>query len=705
MFLLLWYGFGMANIFSVKQIILETDSVYQITGVVTKVTEKENSVTLQIEKAEVRGDDGLIQTTGVLLIAENSETCIKGDKIMARTRLQMIPASDNPGGFNGSVYYGAQNIFYQGFPEEIILTEACGSLWLRTIFKIRQSLKESYLKIAGEKEAGICISMVLGDKSLLSDELKKLFQDNGIAHILAISGLHVSLLGLTLYQILRRMGTPFWVSAAAGTVLMAAYGIMTGSSVSTMRAVVMFALTVHAQVLGRTYDCLTALFLSAMLIMVRYPYCIYNSGFFLSFGAVLGIVLLSPVLKEILNVRNPVLDSFLVSVAVSLATLPVIMLSYYEIPVYSVFLNLLVVPLMSLLMISAVLAGVAGCFCEGLGVFFMGPATYVIRVYEWLCRIVLQLPAANYITGAPKVWQIALYLGILLLLCVIAACKRKFYKMRVVLIGAALVVLFYRQESGMEVVMLSVGQGDCMYVSCEGYHILIDGGSTTKKELGNYVILPFLKYKGVRSLDYVILTHPDSDHYSGLAELMQSGDIPIQTFVMADVENPPQAYTRMYELASQSAKQVQTVCAGEYIIKDKLTVCCIHPQKSYSYGSVNDSSIVLKWTYGDFDMITTGDVEAEGELNIIKNAMAGDVEVLKCAHHGSSSSSSQAWLEVTRPEITLISCGKNNKYGHPHQETLEKLDEIKSKYYISYETGAVLLHTDGSRIEIRLFKN
>lgn len=703
-FLISWYGLGMANIFSVKHIILKTDSVYEITGVVTKVIEKENSTTLLLEQAVVRGGDGLAQKTGVLFAVQNNEAYIKGDTITALTSLEPVPAPDNPGEFDSSAYYAAQNIFYRGFPKEITLVKACDSLYLRTIFKLRQALKEAYQKIAGEKEAGICISMVLGDKSLLSDELKNLFQDNGIAHILAISGLHVSLLGLSLYRLLRRMGIPFWAGAAVGTFLMAAYGVMTGNSVSTIRAVVMFAMTVHAQVLGRTYDCLSALFLSAMCIMVRYPYCIYNSGFFLSFGAVLGIVLLSPVLQGILPVKNPVLDGLFVSMAVSLATLPVIMLSYYEIPIYSVFLNLLVVPMMGLLMTSAVLAGAAGCICEGLGVFFMGPASYVIRAYEWLCRLVLRLPAANYVTGAPKTWQVALYLSILLFLCMMAAWGRKARKAGVILIAAALAVLFYRPKRGMEVVMLSVGQGDCMYVSCEGYHILIDGGSTTKKEVGKYTILPFLKYKGVSSLDYVILTHPDSDHYSGLCELMQSGGISIHTFVMADIENPPQAYTRLYELARQSAERVQTICAGEYLIRGRLTVCCIHPQKAYPYGSINDSSIVLKWTYGDFDMITTGDVEEAGEKNILDNALAGNVEVLKCAHHGSVSSSSQSWLETVRPAITLISCGENNKYGHPHQETLEKLDKIQSRYYISHETGAVTLQTDGRQMAVKYLK-
>lgn len=701
-FIILWYGFGAAAAVSLNHFIPINQKIYNITGKITKTVEKNEYNVIYIENARIYDGNAFAGKTGIIVNIYTDNVYLKGDELLMRGCLEQFETPDNPGGFNLKKYYASQNIFYRLDLSDIQVIKPCDSFYLNTVFKIKSLLKASYNKIADEKTGGVCISMVLGDKSLLPDELKTLFQDNGISHILAISGLHVSIIGMTFYKILRRLGVSFRVSAGLGSFLMISYGIMTGNSVSSIRAIVMFGLAVYAEVLGRTYDAVSALCLSAVIIMIKYPYAVYNSGFLLSFGAIGGIIFVSPALKKLFHVKNPVINSLLVSISVNLTTIPVIMSVYYEVPVYSVFLNIIVVPLMTILMASAVMAGVVGIFSRMLGIFLIGPAVFIIRLYDFICRMAEKLPYSNCITGAPSYKQIFIYYMLLcIMLLLINLMKDRIHKSVLLFLAAAVFALLIRVKNGLEIVMLSVGQGDCMYISCGKYDILIDGGSTSEKSVGKYTILPFLKYKGVSELDYVILTHPDSDHYSGIVELMKDNSIAINKYIMADINDADENYNKLYNLAEIYCKDISTVKAGDMLIDDDFTVKCIHPAEDYNYSSTNDYSVTLLISYGEFDMITTGDLENAGEESIICSGMAQDVEVLKCGHHGSSSSTSEKWLNILRPEVTLISCGRDNIYGHPHEETIKKLNDAGSRYYISYDTGAVAIWTDGKEISVK----
>lgn len=698
--LLIMYGCGVADHISSDSRSLESNQFYSVIGKISKVIEKENSTEIYLERARVQKESGNIMVTGILCSAEDIGY-MKGDIISFNARLNEPKSPENPGEFNARHYYAAQNIFYLAKPDQINMVKKCGNPWLKGIFWLKKRLRRSYMEIASLQDAGVCISIVLGDKSLLSDELKNQFQNNGIAHILAISGLHISIIGLNLYQFIRKRGVNFSISAAISVLIMLSYGIMTGNSVSTIRAVVMFGVTVYAQVFGRTYDSISAICLSASVIILRYPYCIYNAGFYLSFGAVIGIVVLNPAIIRCFEIRNLLLKGFVASLSVTMTTLPIVAASYYEIPVYALFLNIVVVPCMSLLMVSALLAGFVGIVCVPAGIFLMGPASFIIQFYQVICGLAESLPKATEIIGAPEIWRIVAY-EILLLGGAVLAMHRKKKGAHMVMAGiaAALCILLVRFPNGMEIVMLSVGQGDCMYISSGKYSILIDGGSSSKKNVGKYTIIPFLKYKGVRSLDYVVLTHPDSDHYSGLLELLEDGRITVKCFVMPYITAPDEAYRNVYERAAAHAKSMGTMSAGEMLIDDGLQVKCLHPSQDYVYASANDYSLVFQITYGQFDMITTGDLESSGEMSIQNHFDLKQVEVLKCGHHGSSTSSGEPWLAALQPDIALISCGRDNRYGHPHEETLERLEKSGTKVFRTDESGAIEIKVRNGKVLI-----
>ena len=325
-----------------------------------------------------------------------------GDMLLVSGTLKCFETSRNEGGFDSRMYYKSIGIHYKMTAEDVtVLTrkrQTAGYL----LSEFRLKIKEVYEQIGTKEKAGLYSSIVLGDKSSLDGDIKKLYQRNGIAHLLAISGLHISLVGMALYRLLRRAGTSYVFSFAVGTLFITGYVLMTGNALSGLRALVMCLLMMYAQVLGRTYDMLSALSTAAVMFIWNNPYVLYNSGFLLSFCAILGIAVVLPALKRVFlpdrpqsnhaekrcfidTLRDTVKATFLTSFSVTAATLPVILNCYYEFPLYSVFLNLLVIPLMPLVMLCSVSAGVTGLFCKSAGVFLLGTAHFILEFYEKIC--------------------------------------------------------------------------------------------------------------------------------------------------------------------------------------------------------------------------------------------------------------------------------------------------------------------------------
>lgn len=703
--MLILYGFGVADQFFSESTSLESGKIYSVIGKVSKTIESENSTQLYIECAKVTDESGRSTRTGIVCHTQDNGY-IKGDEVTFSSTLNRISTPDNPGEFNASQYYAGFNIFYQGYPKQVEITRKCENLWIRGIFLLKEKLKDTYLQIGDEKEAGVCISIVLGEKTRLENQLKKLFQENGISHILAISGLHISMIGMCIYRMMRKIGIRFEICATVSSFVMISYGIMTGNSVSTIRALVMFILSIYAEVFGRTYDNISAMCLSAIIIFLKFPYSIYNSGMYLSFAAVSAIVLVNPTILRIFEIRNVLVKSFLFSLSITITTLPILAISYYEIPTYSVFLNMIIVPCMGMLMASALLAGSVGIFSKTLGNFFLGPAGILIHFFEKICMFVENLPNNNYIIGAPALWQVAAFE--LLVWGSVWLYSKKKWKTKWIFAGvivSGICILLWRPQAEFEMTMLSVGQGDCMYISSQGKVLLIDGGSSNEKNVGKNTIIPFLKYKGVRKVDYVILTHADYDHYSGLLEVLESNDFTIDCFVMPKRMIVDENDTQLWETGKQNATAARKIAMGEYLIREEFSMLCIHPQSEKRYDTTNASSLAFWIQYQNLDIITTGDMEQEGELEVMEHIPLTSVEILKCGHHGSSTSNGKAWINTLKPQIALISCGKNNSYGHPHRETIENLQMVNSNVMRTDCSGAISIWVKNGRIYAKGYCN
>ena len=681
-----------------------------------------------------------------------------GETVRVSGKVSLFREASNPGEFNLKEYYQILRISYKLNQAEILACSASYIPLKEKLFQMKCSCCGVLEKIYPAKEASLLKAMLLGEKNGLEEEIKELYRLNGLIHILAISGLHISLIGTAVSGILKKCGMPLWLRAPAAIGLMWCYGVMTGMGVSTWRAVFMFSMRLAAELSGRTYDMLTALSLAAFLMLAEQPLFVKHSGFLLSFGAAAGIGIVLPWWKEVLQGmagrkgdagekdktalrkgRKPAADrlgewrrkgyraaaeGFRLGTAIAVATLPVLLYFSYRYPVYSLILNLYVVPLMGVVFAVGMASMAAGFLLPAAGILSGMPGRLILQLYEISCREALKLPGAASIAGRPKPWQIMAYYGIL---CGMifrhhiaeekTACKigkqgdteTAPALIRWLLTLGGLWLLLLRPCSGFSVTFLDVGQGDCIVMRNEnGNCYMVDGGSTSRSKVGKYSMLPYLESEGIGELEAVFLTHPDEDHISGVLELMeQSGSgVRINCLILADVSRQMKE-EELFKLRRQAAEHaipIRYIGRGDMLRDRELKISCLGPERGSMTDEVNEMSTVLLVEYGEFRMLLTGDVTGEPERELLAElAEREPLTVLKVAHHGSKYSTPGELLELTDPVYAVISAGRDNPYGHPHEELMERLERQGCHIFQTAESGALTFKVRRGKIRVEEF--
>jgi len=482
------------------------------------------------------------------------------------------------------------------------------------------------------------------------------------------------------------------------TLLLLLYGEMTGFPVSTKRAVIMMTCVLAARFLGKRYDLPSALALSSLIQLCLEPAVLFQAGFLLSYGTVLGIYFFVEIFSDLFETENIIWKSFSGSLGVFLVTLPILLYFYYEINCYSALVNMILLPFLSALLVVSIIGGVLAFFQLMVGRFFFGVVYAILSFYQLIGNLVLELPMAHIIVGRPRLWQVVVYFICLLSIRINISQKEKSKKLSkrgyVGLLVVGMVSLLWRtpEKNVLKITNLDVGQGDCACIQYEKMTILVDGGSTDVDEVGKYRISPFLKYYGIRQIDYIFLTHSDSDHMNGIIEILKDKrhmGFEIGTVVLPALDKIDENFIGIENLCKSRGIQVKKMNNGNEIQIGDMVIECLHPEKEYDWKSENDYSLVLEVTYGDFKGLFTGDLEFFGEEAIWDKVE--DVDYLKVGHHGSKGSSSIEFLERLQPEVAVISCGENNRYGHPHKETLKRLGEVDCEILLTPKCGAVMM--------------
>ncbi len=661
-----------------------------------------------------------------------------GDRIKVRGETAYFKPAGNPGQFDAEEYYTSQNYLFTLKDPVILQTEKGPPSIERFLHRIRRRFMKSYEAVFSPEDASVLATMSLGETGQTERERKLLYQEGGIAHILAISGLHISLLGMGLYRILRRLYLPVPAAAVLSGTVMGAYLLMTGISVSAARAVVMFWLWLGAQVMGRAYDRLTGLFAAALVLLAAEPEYLLQASFIMSFLAVFTLAVFVPAVQESCGFSSRWANALLAGAALQAGTLPCVLFFFKQVPVWSFLVNLAVVPLMPAVMGTGLLGGAAGIISPQAGIFLGAPCGYLLKLFDLLCLFERKLPGGIFIAGQPSWWKIAVYYAALSLLLVFfrtrgrrergsgtggrqkkeaqKSFRRKARGIWLAWLAGMLFMLPVRPPGQMEVYVLDVGQGDSILIrEPSGMTALIDGGSSSVSQVWRYRIKETLKYFGIRTLDYVFLTHGDADHINGIQEFLEeyergiggrnTGGITLKRLI-----HGPEAgedFLLLESLAAENGIPVTVMEEGGVISygegRDGWKIRCLAPDSENLLGEKNQDSLVLLLSCGNFRMLFTGDMEKEGEERLLGTGAELTADVLKAGHHGAANASSEEFLREVNPRLAVISCGENNRYGHPSPETLRRLQEAGSQVCCTAWEGAVKIASDGEKCLVETY--
>ena len=651
---------------------------------------------------------------GLLVYAENY-TGTLGQWIKIDGTFAQLERVSNPGSFNSYQYWKARNIDYQFYAEEVSLLEGDCWQYQQKLREVRELFANRLKELFPSRYQGILSAMIVGDKADLDKDVKTIYQKAGIAHIIAISGLHVGLVGVALFRFLRKCRIGYIPAAVVSGSLVISYALLTGMSGSTKRAMIMLLVSFFGQVLGKSYDLLTAMAFAGFWILMDAPFMLMDAGFLLSFGAIAGIGLVYPALAKGYEVWDngehfqgrlwkKLRQSVMVSISIQLATLPVIVSFYYEFPLYSACLNLLVIPLMSVLIPVAVLAVLLSYLWMPLAGVLVTVAKWILLFYETISEGSLRLPAATILTRQPKWWQIVIYY--MALIIVLFAVRKKQYAPIWLACSLVLASMQLPPRVPLEITMLDVGQGDGLVIrTSSSKTILMDGGSSSEEKLCEYTYLPYLKSQRITKIDMVIVSHSDKDHISAIEELIPQWEIGM--LCLPAIGNPNDNYKKLETLAKEYEITVKYLAAGMHFTIDDIVFECVFPVQGTSMEDVNAASTTIYLHYKEFTMLFTGDLTAETE-NAATDALVQNnknrISVLKVAHHGSKYSTSQSFLDAFKVECAIISVGKNNRYGHPHADVLNRLYNEGANIFVTTQSGAIIMKTDGETIEVTEYK-
>lgn len=678
-----------------------------------------------------------------------------GSRVFITGRFSLYGEATNEGQFDARGYYAAQRIY--GRITKASCTERNGpdltGRGKERLWQLRRHLSETLLDTYGEENGALLAAMLLGERIFLPEETKSLYKAAGALHIIAISGLHIGLLGMGLYRLLLKILGGRAFAAVGSSIFMALYVAMTGASPSAVRAFLMFGLSLLAGYWKRTFDTLTALSVSAVVILLGNPAYLWQSSFLLSFLAILSLAVFRPAVaacvpsvtfletmvpKPIGKLLKKAGKSLLGSLSVWLVTLPVQLFFFSEVSLFGIFFNLLVIPLMGavlLLGVGSLLAAEARNLFAGLPVKLPADLggglaevcrqteTFLLSVITGGGRLAAKLPETVWTPGKPSYLRMFFAFGVLLLFCFVGNMSEKENEIRGkryrlgLLLGVILLLLKSPPKS-LRITFLDVGQGDgiCMELP-DGTVYLVDGGSSNVNKVGNYRLLPFLKTRGIRRIDTVFLTHGDTDHTNGITELLAEPQITIERLYLPErgtgteknAETNKGEFAEILSLAEERNIPVETGRAGDRERRGELSFVCLNPdtEAKLTAESSNASSLVLYVEYRKFSMLLTGDLEGDGEKKVAgllkENAVSG-VSLLKVAHHGSKNSTKESFLGQCRPAVAVISCGKNNSYGHPHEETLKRFKETGTVVLRTDVGGAIQVEVTGRRMRVTAYR-
>ncbi len=733
----------------------------EISGSVTESPEiRNNRLSFELSARTVGIDGKAVPVSGKInvRVLNNIPDVSAGDTVFFKSGIRSVRNFNNPGGFDYKrhmVFKGISGTAYVAGDEIRIEPNQDYIIWERAIENVRKKFSLLIENSAPSDEAGVLKALLIGDQNFISPEVRGNFNRTGTSHVLAISGLHIGIVATVSFLLFKKILSFFnlflrnaWTrkgAAVLSIIPVIIYGLLAGMSPSTQRAVIMVSVFLMSFLIEKEHDVLNTLAAAAMLIIAVHPPSLFLISFQLSFLSVLFILL---GLEQTLYRKNKQIDPdegwrlrmqkktaafFLVSFFATIGTFPVVMYYFNQVSLVGLVANCIVVPLTGFAVVSA-----------GLLSFFIYPVSSLVSV--WLIKassVILgislefinyfaKLPFAAIKTVTPSFFEMTWYY--LLLGTVFVILKRKNRKIEkerernvfervkqrapfiviVLLIIAGYADIWYWLDKrflqkDLKVSVIDVGQGTSALLELPGgYNVLVDGGGFSDNSLfdvGEKITAPFLWRKKIKSVETLVLSHPNSDHLNGLLYIAEN-------FNVKEIWSNGEAadtfgYRRLLEIIKKKNIRMEEF---KEIKRDRMIngtlFQILYPESDFKekkekWRKGDNSSIVIKAVFGSKSFLFTGDIKEKGESDLVR--LSGNhlkSTVLIVPHHGSRSSSSDKFIDMIDPEIAVIPVGWKNRYKFPAPEVLERYKSRGCRIFRTDENGAVMISTDGKALKV-----
>ena len=737
---------------------------WKIDGVIdTPVAKYSNRKKFILRTETLEGNNKSFPVTGKIRVTVSGHglKLSMGDRIVFSGRMKSIRNFNNPGGFDYKRYMAFRKVYGTAYvsAQKLTLLKRNSETGISMIIaNARRKISDLIDQTGQGKEKGVLKALIVGNRNSISKELKEAFNRAGIGHLLAISGLHIGIVATAAFlffkYLLSHIKLLLWHAwTKKGAVILSVipvfvYGMLSGMSPSTQRAVIMVTVFLMAFLFEREHDPMNTLAVAALLILVVHPPSLFSISFQLSFTAVLAIIyglsrVQFPWVSESGGIKKPkrikvatkLFYFFMASFFAILGTMPLAMFYFNQISLVGLLANFIIVPLIGFVVVPLGLLAVflypltvsVALGCLKAGAFVLAQAIGVINFFA-------DLPFAAVKTVTPSYFEIGcfyvLFWAILNLRYVSLKTpagqdkvpgKSFIQKPAAIIVLLAMLALsadacfwlnnrFWHDD--LRVTMIDVGHGSAALLELpKGYNILIDGGGFSDNsvfDIGARIIAPFLWQKKIKTVDTLVLSHPNSDHLNGLIYIAEH-------FNVKNVwTNNEAANTLGYKKFMEAVKknrihmpEYKEVAGIHDINGVRLDICYpsldfIKKRKLERWRNVNNNSMVLKASFGAESFLFPGDIEIRAEYELA--AIAGDKlksTVLLAPHHGSKTSSSEMFIEKVNPEVIIISSGRKSRFGFPHPSVLKRYKEKGCRILGTARNGAVSMSTDGQTLMIK----
>ncbi|MFH0801736.1 MAG: DNA internalization-related competence protein ComEC/Rec2 [bacterium] len=639
---------------------------------------------------------------------------IFGARISARGILSEPSRATNPGESDYRLSLrrqGINSILTIKSTEDLLILGPGGGnpLWAFS-YAVKRKLYEIIRKALPEPDASLLIGILLGEPSALEEELLSAFRGTGTLHLLAASGLNVGIVILFCLGLFHLMGISRRWACFWALPLILFYTLLAGASSSIVRAAIMGAMACLAVFFERENDLPATTFLAAFLMLIMKPFWLFDIGFQLSFLSVFSILWLTPALNRYFSALPPWLSMPLaVSLACQIGLWPLLAFYFNQFSLIAPLANLLVVPAASILLPMGLIQAVLGAVFLPLSYPVAGLNWLLMQYLEKTVRFLDRLPGAGFSLPTPPFWATLLFFGLLAALILMEQSRLPVSREAAVLIGLCLLaaILWWQALKApppMEVTFLDVGEGESTCIRMpSGETILIDGGPASRwLDRGEKTVLPFLRRRGVRLIESLIITHPHQDHLGGIPAILEK--IPAGRIFSNGEDSSLPAFRAVQSLAEREKIPWQTLRSGQNIaLADGASLLILNPSELLppeDREEINDNSLAFIFKWRTIKILFAGDIGRQVEKKILASGMPLECDLLKVAHQGSSGSSGSEFLRKARPRYCVISAGRKNRFNHPSPKTLERLKEAGAFILRTDRDGAVTLTSDGKKIRI-----